>query len=50
MKVRTEQEALLETPFLRVDDLAWLRSLKSWLSDEEWDLIMVQNPSVLYAR
>jgi hypothetical protein len=50
MKVRTKEEALMETPFLRVDDFAWLRNLKSWLSDEEWDLIMVKNPSLLYAR
>jgi predicted TIM-barrel fold metal-dependent hydrolase len=50
MKVRSKEEALIETPFLRVDDLTWLRSLKSWVSDEEWDLIMVKNPSQLYAR
>lgn len=48
MKVRSPEEALKDTPFLQVDDEAWLRTLKSWLSDEEWDLIMVKNPSRLY--
>ncbi|KAJ3959507.1 hypothetical protein N0V92_003893 [Colletotrichum tropicale] len=40
MKVRTHEAAMKETPYLEVDDAAWLRSLKSWLSDEEWDLLM----------
>ncbi|KAL2807782.1 hypothetical protein BJX63DRAFT_411160 [Aspergillus granulosus] len=48
MKVRTPEEALSETPFLNVDDLAWLRSLRSWLSDEEWNTLMVANPTALY--
>ncbi len=48
MKVRTKQDALTETTFLEVDDLAWLRSLRSWMSDEEWDLVMVKNPTELY--
>ncbi|KAL5046711.1 hypothetical protein BDW71DRAFT_63564 [Aspergillus fruticulosus] len=48
MKVRTQEEALTETPYLKVDDLAWLRSLRSWLSDEEWHALMVANPSALY--
>ncbi|KAL4812529.1 hypothetical protein BDW67DRAFT_178668 [Aspergillus spinulosporus] len=49
MKVRTPEEALTETPYLEVDDLAWLRSLRSWLSDEEWHALMVANPSALYS-
>ncbi|KAL4876973.1 hypothetical protein BJY04DRAFT_210226 [Aspergillus karnatakaensis] len=49
MKVRTQEEALKETPYLEVDDLAWLRSLRSWLSDEEWNALMVENPKSLYA-
>ena len=48
MKVRSREEALKDTPFLEVDDEGWLRTLKGWLSDHEWDLIMVQNPSRLY--
>ncbi|KAJ0414254.1 hypothetical protein BJY00DRAFT_319017 [Aspergillus carlsbadensis] len=48
MKVRTPEEALAETPYLKVDDLAWLRSLRSWLSDEEWNTLMVSNPTKLY--
>ncbi|KAJ3577793.1 hypothetical protein NPX13_g2772 [Xylaria arbuscula] len=48
MKVRTHEEALMETPFLEVDDEAWLESLKSWLSEEEWDLLMVKNPKMLF--
>ncbi|KAM0490367.1 hypothetical protein ACHAP8_011642 [Fusarium lateritium] len=49
MKVRSHEEAMKETPFLKVDDDTWLRSLRSWLSDEEWDLLMVQNPKRLFA-
>ncbi|OQE29818.1 hypothetical protein PENSTE_c002G07051 [Penicillium steckii] len=48
MKVRTREEALTETPYLKVDDLAWLKSLRSWLSDHEWNSLMVQNPQRLY--
>ncbi|KAL3478839.1 hypothetical protein BJX99DRAFT_256046 [Aspergillus californicus] len=48
MKVRTWDEALTETPYLEVDDLAWLRSLRSWLSEEEWNALMVVNPTALY--
>ncbi|KAH8889006.1 amidohydrolase 2 [Thozetella sp. PMI_491] len=49
MKVRTREDALKETPYLEVDDEHWLLTLRSWLSDEEWDLLMVQNPKKLFA-
>lgn len=48
MKVRTREEALKETPYLEVDDLTWLKSLRSWMSDEEWNLLMVENPKALF--
>lgn len=48
MKVRSYQEAMAEVPLLKVDDLAWLRSLRSWLSDEEWEFMMLTNPRELY--
>ena len=48
MKVRTREEAMRETEYLVVDDLAWLKSLRSWLSVEEWHLMMVSNPKALY--
>jgi hypothetical protein len=48
MKIRSKEEALLETPFLVFDDSMWLQRLREWLSAEEWDLLMVKNPSVLY--
>lgn len=48
MRVRTHEEAMKETQYLVVDDLAWLMSLKSWLSSEEWHLMMVSNPKELY--
>lgn len=48
MKVRTHEAAMKETPYLDVDDAAWLNNLRSWLSDEEWDLLMVQNPAKLF--
>ena len=48
MKVRTHEEAMKETPFLEIDDEAWIECLKSWLSEEEWELLMVKNPNVLF--
>jgi len=48
MKIRSKEEALIETPFLKFDDGIWLRKLRNWLSEEEWNLLMVKNPSVLY--
>lgn len=48
MKVRSREEALQETPYLKVDDRAWLRQLKSWLTEEQWDLIKVKNPQKVY--
>ena len=41
IKIRFREEALRETHFLEVNDEAWLRSLKSWLSEVEWGLLMV---------
>ncbi|KAL1857003.1 hypothetical protein VTK73DRAFT_8151 [Phialemonium thermophilum] len=49
MRIRTPEEALQEVPFLEVDDGAWIRALRSWLSDEEWDYLMVKNPRELYS-
>ncbi|RDH34338.1 hypothetical protein BDQ94DRAFT_169301 [Aspergillus welwitschiae] len=48
MKVRTREEALRETPYLVIDDAEWLRSLRSWVTAEEWQAIMVSNPTRLY--
>ncbi|KAH8817206.1 hypothetical protein F5884DRAFT_667552 [Xylogone sp. PMI_703] len=48
MKHRRHEEAMKETPFLDVDDEVWLRNLKSWLSDEEFELLMNKNPQKLY--
>ncbi|KAJ5692617.1 hypothetical protein N7462_002040 [Penicillium macrosclerotiorum] len=48
MKVRTREEALQVTPYLEVDDRAWLESLQSWLTDQEWHMLMVLNPRRLY--
>lgn len=48
MKVRSHEEAMKETPFLEVDDEAWLWSLREWLSDDEWDLVMIHNPKRLF--
>ncbi|POS75507.1 hypothetical protein DHEL01_v206101 [Diaporthe helianthi] len=50
MKIRSPEEALKETPYLCVDDEAWLRMLRSWLSDEEWHLLMVENPGRLFEK
>lgn len=48
MKVRSRAEALMETAFQKIDDRAWLTSLRSWLADEQWRLLMVENPRELY--
>ena len=48
MKVRSREDALRETAFQKIDDRAWLTSLRSWLSDEQWRLLMVENPRELY--
>ncbi|PYH93229.1 amidohydrolase 2 [Aspergillus ellipticus CBS 707.79] len=48
MKVRSREEALCETPCLIIDDLEWLKSLRSWLTAEEWHAMMVSNPQRLY--
>lgn len=50
MKTRSPEEALKETPYLGVDDEAWLTTLRSWLSDDEWQLLMVDNPIRLFGR
>lgn len=50
MKVRSAEDAVQETPYLKVDDRAWLRQLKSWLTEEQWELIMIENPQRLYGR
>lgn len=48
MKARTREGALCETEYLVVDNLAWLKSLRSLLSAEKWHLMMVSNPKALY--
>lgn len=48
MEVRSREKALMETPFLEIDDSAWLRRLRSWLSGREWYLLTVENPRQLY--
>ncbi|KAF5637918.1 mitochondrial dicarboxylate transporter [Fusarium sp. NRRL 52700] len=35
-------------PFLEVDDEAWLWSLREWLSEQEWHMLMVDNPKRLF--
>lgn len=37
-----------EEAFLEIDDRAWVESLSTWLSEEEWRLMWVENPAVLY--
>ena len=37
-----------ETPFQEIDDRVWLTSLRKWLTDEQWNLLMVKNPEELY--
>lgn len=35
-------------PFLKVDDGRWVESLSTWLSDDEWKALWVENPCDLY--
>jgi predicted TIM-barrel fold metal-dependent hydrolase len=35
-------------PYLQVDNLVWLSTLKGWLSEEEFHLMMVTNPKELF--
>lgn len=48
MKIRSREEALIETPFLEVEDGKWLRNLQKWLSDKDWNCLMTENAKVLY--
>lgn len=48
MKIRSKEEALCETPYLDIDDQSWLARLQSWLTEDEWRMVMVDNPKVLY--
>ncbi|GKT41554.1 4-sulfomuconolactone hydrolase [Colletotrichum spaethianum] len=50
MKMRFQEEAMKEPSYLEVDDAAWLKSLKSWLSAEEWGLMMIRNSTRLFRR
>ena len=34
--------------YVNFDDAGYLRSLKSWLSDENWQKIMVKNPRIFF--
>jgi predicted TIM-barrel fold metal-dependent hydrolase len=35
-------------PFLKIDNARWIQSLSTWLSDEEWQAMWVDNPQELY--
>ncbi|WWC88748.1 uncharacterized protein L201_003661 [Kwoniella dendrophila CBS 6074] len=35
-------------PFMCIDNETWLKSLKSWLSETEWNKMLVKNPKILY--
>ncbi|PKX91212.1 uncharacterized protein P174DRAFT_463342 [Aspergillus novofumigatus IBT 16806] len=35
-------------PFLKIDTRAWIESLSRWMSDDEWHLMWVDNPALLY--
>jgi predicted TIM-barrel fold metal-dependent hydrolase len=48
MKVRSKEDAMKETPFQDIDDRAWLSSLRAWLTNEQWRLLMINNPEELY--
>jgi predicted TIM-barrel fold metal-dependent hydrolase len=50
MKVRSVADAMKESPYLEIDDQRWLLSLKSWLSAEEWNLVMIENPGILFKQ
>ncbi|KAF7547240.1 hypothetical protein G7Z17_g7875 [Cylindrodendrum hubeiense] len=35
-------------PFLKIDNQAWIDTLSTWLGDEEWNDLWVNNPQTLY--
>ncbi|KAH9985276.1 hypothetical protein F4779DRAFT_318477 [Xylariaceae sp. FL0662B] len=45
---RKEELKGLAEPFLKVDNEAWIRSLSTWLSEDEWQAMWVDNPRTLY--
>ena len=47
---RTGNSRLEPEAFLPVDDEAWLKSLRSWLSQDEWEKMLVRNPENLFGK
>ncbi|OCF31434.1 hypothetical protein I317_07709 [Kwoniella heveanensis CBS 569] len=45
---RTGDDPLKPEPFMEVDDESWIKSFKSWVSEDEWHRIMVDNPRKLF--
>ncbi|KAK6815060.1 hypothetical protein RU639_008530 [Aspergillus parasiticus] len=47
-KDRVGKSSTSEEAFLQIDDNAWIESLSQWMSEDEWQLLWVENPSTLY--
>ena len=47
-KDRVGKSSISEEAFLQVDDKTWIESLSRWMSEDEWQLLWVENPATLY--
>ncbi|GMF80377.1 unnamed protein product [Aspergillus oryzae] len=47
-KDRVGKSSSSEEAFLQIDDKAWIESLSKWMSEDEWQLLWVENPATLY--
>lgn len=45
---RKKENSEKTEPFLKIDNLGWIKQLSTWLSDEEWVDLWVNNPRKLY--
>lgn len=45
---RTGKTLHQKESFLKIDDRAWIRSLSTWISDDDWQALWVDNPRMLY--
>ncbi|KAJ9650471.1 hypothetical protein H2198_010227 [Neophaeococcomyces mojaviensis] len=47
-KDRIGKSSCQQEAFLKIEDATWIKSLSRWMSEEEWNLMWIVNPSTLY--
>ncbi|OCF31421.1 hypothetical protein I316_06823 [Kwoniella heveanensis BCC8398] len=45
---RIGKDPTVTEPFMEIDNETWLKTLKTWMSAEEWHKMMVDSPKALY--